>query len=137
MALHLHIGSQITSLEPYRSALRRRSTWWTRRKAAAGVPLQFLDAGGGFAVPYREPAREVDADARDARRDYFSSRLSSDDYAAASAPSFGRGGPAWRWRSSRAAPMVAAAAVLLARVESEKTKGAATPRAAAGATSGG
>ena len=53
VGLHLHVGSQITSLEPYRQAMRAALDLVDEVEAAAGAKLTFLDAGGGFAVPYR------------------------------------------------------------------------------------
>ena len=58
--LSAHIGSQITSLEPFRRALRRlaRSVEELRN---AGIALRYLDVGGGLGVRYAEqnpPRRE-------------------------------------------------------------------------------
>ncbi len=55
VGLHLHVGSQITSVEPYRQAVATALDVVEEVEQAAGVRLEFLDAGGGFAVPYREP----------------------------------------------------------------------------------
>ena len=50
--IHMHIGSQITDLAPFRDAfaLLRELTLQLR---ADGVPLRHLDIGGGLGVPYR------------------------------------------------------------------------------------
>jgi diaminopimelate decarboxylase len=51
VALHVHIGSQITTIEP----LRRAATVLAEladRCADAGVALEYLDAGGGLGVSY-------------------------------------------------------------------------------------
>jgi diaminopimelate decarboxylase len=50
--VHMHIGSQITDLQPYRNAftLMRELTVDLR---AAGHPIRHLDMGGGLGVPYR------------------------------------------------------------------------------------
>src|SRR5450631_979778 len=50
--IHMHIGSQITDLQPFRNAftLMRELALNLR---AAGHPLHHLDLGGGLGVPYR------------------------------------------------------------------------------------
>ena len=50
--LHLHIGSQITRLDPFAAAYRR-GVELLRSIRAAGIPLRRLDLGGGFGVRYR------------------------------------------------------------------------------------
>ncbi len=51
--IHMHIGSQITDLAPFRDAFRlmRDLTLELRR---AGSPIHHLDIGGGLGVPYRD-----------------------------------------------------------------------------------
>ena len=51
--IHMHIGSQITDLAPFRNAftLMREMTSQLR---AAGHPIRHLDMGGGLGVPYRD-----------------------------------------------------------------------------------
>jgi len=46
-----HIGSQILSLAPFRQALERLASY-VRELARAGVPLPFLDFGGGLGIRY-------------------------------------------------------------------------------------
>jgi len=50
--IHMHIGSQITDLQPFRNAfaLMRELAVALR---AAGHPIRHLDLGGGLGVPYR------------------------------------------------------------------------------------
>ena len=50
--IHMHIGSQITDLAPFRNAftLMRELASGLR---AAGYPIRHLDLGGGLGVPYR------------------------------------------------------------------------------------
>ncbi len=50
--LHVHIGSQMLSLDPIRAALRRVSEFW-RELAAAGHTIRSIDVGGGLGVCYR------------------------------------------------------------------------------------
>ncbi|HET7360239.1 MAG TPA: diaminopimelate decarboxylase [Rhodanobacteraceae bacterium] len=50
--LHVHIGSQILSLEPFRLALQRVARFW-RELAANGATIDSIDVGGGLGVCYR------------------------------------------------------------------------------------
>ena len=56
VGLHLHIGSQITRLEPFEAAYRRGVELFTGLREA-GVPLRRLDLGGGFGVRYQDEPR--------------------------------------------------------------------------------
>jgi diaminopimelate decarboxylase len=58
--LHMHIGSQILSLEPVRQALRRMAGFW-RELDAAGHHIASIDVGGGLGVRYRDGERAIDA----------------------------------------------------------------------------
>jgi len=49
--LHLHIGSQIIELEPYREALHT-AFHLIDELANEGIPLQYLDIGGGLGISY-------------------------------------------------------------------------------------
>lgn len=51
--LHVHIGSQILALDPYRLALQRVAAFW-RELRDAGHPVASIDVGGGLGVRYRE-----------------------------------------------------------------------------------
>jgi diaminopimelate decarboxylase len=58
--LSAHIGSQITSLEPFRRALRRLARF-VEELRRAGIGLRYLDVGGGLGVRYADqnpPRRE-------------------------------------------------------------------------------
>ena len=46
-----HIGSQILSVAPFRSAVRLLASYY-RELGRAGIDLQFLDVGGGLGVQY-------------------------------------------------------------------------------------
>lgn len=50
--LHVHIGSQILDLQPFRLALHRVAAFW-RELAQAGHPVASIDVGGGLGVRYR------------------------------------------------------------------------------------
>jgi diaminopimelate decarboxylase len=50
--LHVHIGSQILSLDPFRLALQRVAAFW-QELVRAGHPINSIDVGGGLGVCYR------------------------------------------------------------------------------------
>jgi diaminopimelate decarboxylase len=50
--IHMHIGSQITDLGPFRDAFERLADL-ARDLIGDGVALEHLDIGGGLGVPYR------------------------------------------------------------------------------------
>ncbi|MET0431852.1 MAG: diaminopimelate decarboxylase [Hyphomicrobium sp.] len=50
--IHMHIGSQITDLAPFRDAFRLMAEL-ARDLKADGLALEHLDIGGGLGVPYR------------------------------------------------------------------------------------
>ncbi|MGB8473737.1 MAG: diaminopimelate decarboxylase [Candidatus Acidiferrum sp.] len=55
-----HIGSQIVSLDPFRKAFRRIAGY-VKELRRAGIPLEYLDLGGGLGVRYtreKTPSRE-------------------------------------------------------------------------------
>ncbi len=52
IGLHLHIGSQITTLDPFALAYARGIDLFKTIRAS-GIPLRRLDLGGGFGVRYR------------------------------------------------------------------------------------
>ena len=51
VALHVHVGSQITSMDPIRHAAVRLSEL-ARDAQQAGVALEYVDAGGGLGISY-------------------------------------------------------------------------------------
>lgn len=51
VGLHMHIGSQITDPEPYRAGVRVLVECG-RTARAAGAPLRWVNAGGGFGISY-------------------------------------------------------------------------------------
>jgi len=117
VGLHVHIGSQITSVDPYRRAVVSALELVDAVEDAAGVKLEFLDAGGGFAVPYRE-APVVCHPA-----DYFCSRLTMEDYAEAICGELERRRPDLRLALEPGRSIAGTTAVLVSRVENEKTRG--------------
>ncbi|MGW6691339.1 diaminopimelate decarboxylase [Streptomyces sp. NPDC054961] len=67
--LHCHIGSQITEVKPYLTALRRMVGLMARIRDAHGRVLPELDLGGGHGISYRpgEAALDITALARKLR----------------------------------------------------------------------
>jgi len=64
VGVHLHIGSQITEVEPYVKALGVAQAFIDRCRAA-GATVQWLNMGGGFGVNYRgDEAIPIDQFAR-------------------------------------------------------------------------
>ncbi len=59
--LHVHIGSQILSLEPFRLALQRVAAFWHELREA-GHPIASIDVGGGLGVRYREDDTPIAAE---------------------------------------------------------------------------
>jgi diaminopimelate decarboxylase len=60
--LHVHIGSQITKVEPYVETLERINAFLPEVRAL-GARIEWLDIGGGFGIWYKDktarPAREI------------------------------------------------------------------------------
>ncbi|MGF1241724.1 diaminopimelate decarboxylase [Streptomyces sp. 2-6] len=67
--LHCHLGSQITSVEPYLSAVRRIAALMAGLHGQHGLVLPELDLGGGHGIAYRpgEPALDPTTLAREVR----------------------------------------------------------------------
>ncbi|HEV7775311.1 MAG TPA: diaminopimelate decarboxylase [Luteibacter sp.] len=57
--LHVHIGSQILSVDPFRLALARVAAFW-RELRDGGHALESIDVGGGLGVRYRAGDRPVE-----------------------------------------------------------------------------
>lgn len=60
VGLHCHIGSQITAVKPYLTALRRMVGLLAQVHRQHGVALPELDMGGGHAVAYRPGEEPLD-----------------------------------------------------------------------------
>ncbi|MEV7723431.1 diaminopimelate decarboxylase [Streptomyces sp. NPDC087917] len=58
--LHCHIGSQITEVRPYVTAVRRMVGLMARIRDSHGVVLPELDMGGGHAIAYRPGEAALD-----------------------------------------------------------------------------
>jgi diaminopimelate decarboxylase len=62
--LHVHIGSQITKVDPYVETMQRIAAFLPE-VAKLGLKIEFLDIGGGFGIWYKDklarPAKEIAA----------------------------------------------------------------------------
>lgn len=116
--LHVHLGSQVTTLEPYERGLEVALDLLGEIEAACDLELEYLDAGGGFPVPYKTPSG---ADAADAT-DYFRAPHGIDEYAEVVCGAVERRRPDLRLFVEPGRSIAATAAVLVTRVEAEKTK---------------
>jgi len=114
--LHLHIGSQITSVEPYARAVEKALDLVEQVEAACGRPLEFLDIGGGYPVPYVDTADAYDA------TDYFCAITTPHDYAEAICALVNDRRPDLALFIEPGRYVVSDAAVVVAHVEAEKTK---------------
>lgn len=64
VGLHMHIGSQITTTEPYEGAVAKGVDLIARMRAQ-GHPIAWFNMGGGFGIAYRGPeARDISEFAR-------------------------------------------------------------------------
>ena len=52
VGLHVHIGSQVFELDPYRDAVRALFDFAHEVRDSAGIELTEMDLGGGWGVPY-------------------------------------------------------------------------------------
>jgi diaminopimelate decarboxylase len=52
VGMHMHIGSQITLMSPFVDALKRL-LMLVEEVRARGIPIKYLDIGGGLGIPYR------------------------------------------------------------------------------------
>lgn len=114
--LHLHIGSQITTVEPYARAVEKALDLVEQIEAACGRPLEFLDVGGGYPVPYVDAADVCDA------ADYFCATMTPDDYAETICALVNARRPDLTLFIEPGRYVVSDAAVVVGRVESEKSK---------------
>ena len=62
VGLHVHIGSQIFELEPYRDAIRAVCDFAAELRDAIGFDLRELDLGGGWGVAYTEEQNTLNID---------------------------------------------------------------------------
>ncbi|MEU1312539.1 diaminopimelate decarboxylase [Streptomyces cinnamoneus] len=67
VGLHCHLGSQIASVDPYVTAVRRMVALLARLRDVHGVTFPELGMGGGFAIAYRDGGAALDPEAYAAR----------------------------------------------------------------------
>ncbi len=65
IGLHVHIGSQITTVEPYVQTLKRLVEF-LNRCAKLGFNFEYLDLGGGFGIWYKEKTAKTAKEIADA-----------------------------------------------------------------------
>ena len=53
IGIHTHIGSQITETDPFEDAFRKLFSFVKQLKAE-GIPLRYLDMGGGLGITYQD-----------------------------------------------------------------------------------
>lgn len=53
IGIHFHIGSQITSPDPFYEASQKIRSLWTKLRDE-GIKLKFIDAGGGIGIQYKD-----------------------------------------------------------------------------------
>ncbi len=58
MGVHIHIGSQILSVEPFESAVKKLISFCRILKNKLGVKIGIVDLGGGLGIPYEADQRE-------------------------------------------------------------------------------
>jgi diaminopimelate decarboxylase len=63
VGLHVHIGSQIFQLDPYRDAVTALLDFARMLSETLGVTLEEFDIGGGWGVAYKEGEQSVPVDA--------------------------------------------------------------------------
>ncbi len=51
LGVHQHIGSQITTVEPFRDSLEKTGNL-VRRLRERGIGIKYINIGGGFGIPY-------------------------------------------------------------------------------------
>ncbi|MBU4133946.1 diaminopimelate decarboxylase [bacterium] len=55
--IHMHIGSQITEIEPFEDALKKLAVF-SKKLNGAGIKLKYINAGGGLGVKYHSEIPE-------------------------------------------------------------------------------
>jgi diaminopimelate decarboxylase len=114
--LHMHLGSQITTPEPYARGMETALDLAERIEAECDLELEFLDVGGGFPVPFKPAEGPVDPG------DYFRTAYSIEDYAETVCALLEKRRPDLRLFVEPGRAIAASAAVLVTRVEAEKVK---------------
>jgi len=114
--LHMHLGSQITTPDPYERGVETALDLVERIEATCDLELEFLDVGGGFPVPFKPSEGDVDP------ADYFRTAYGVEDYAETICSALEKRRPDLRLFIEPGRAVAAPAAVLVTRVENEKMK---------------
>ena len=115
VGMHYHIGSQITDVRPYADALDEALVLLERVETAHDLRLEHLNIGGGDAIPYYDRVR-------DEPDTYFEAPHTLDDYAETICSRLRAARPELQLYLEPGRAIAGDTAVLLSRVESEKTK---------------
>ena len=115
VGMHYHIGSQITDVTPYETALTEALALVHRVEQAHDIRLEHLNIGGGYAIPYYDRT-ENEPDT------YFDAPHVLDDYAEVVCTKLSASRPELKLYLEPGRALAGNTAVLLSRVEAEKTK---------------
>lgn len=116
LGLHAHLGSQITTTDPYVRGIDAALDLVAEIEASCDVTLEVLDIGGGFPVPFKPADGPVDP------ADYFRAPIGLDDYAEAICGALRARRPDLRLFVEPGRAIAAPAAILVTRVQNEKLK---------------
>lgn len=116
--LHMHIGSQITTPQPYVRAIETALDLIAQVEGACGLRLEHVNVGGGFPVAFKRPEPDQVVDPAD----YFYAPHVIDDYAAAICAELRRRRPDLKLFLEPGRAIVADAAVLVTTIENRKMK---------------
>jgi D-ornithine/D-lysine decarboxylase len=114
--VHMHLGSQITTPDPYARGMETALDLVARIEAECDCELEFLDVGGGFPVPFKRAEGPVDP------TDWFRTAYDAEDYAETVCTLLEKRRPDLRLFIEPGRAVAASTAVLVTRVEAEKMK---------------
>ncbi len=60
VGIHMHIGSQITSVEPYKEAFSKLVSFVRKLKKELDIELDFIDMGGGIGIIYKPDQQYIE-----------------------------------------------------------------------------
>ena len=115
VGMHYHIGSQITKLDPYTEALDYALGLLSKIETTHDIRLEHLNIGGGFAIPYYDRhGNEPNT--------YFEAPHNLDGYSSAICGMIEKNRPGLKLYLEPGRAVVGNSAILVSRIESEKTK---------------
>ncbi len=62
IGIHMHIGSQITSSEPFEKASEKLLRFASKIKNELGIEIKIIDFGGGLGIKYKAEQQSIDVD---------------------------------------------------------------------------